>query len=75
MARQYSPRTFLRQVPNALLRRYLTVKQVGGDLLWDHLVENNIEPIYRAIETTEERGDWKDCHQSGGGSCGPAGEV
>jgi hypothetical protein len=55
MARQYSPKTFLRQAPNTLLQRYLTEKGVGSDLPWDHLVENNIEPIYGAIEAVEER--------------------
>jgi hypothetical protein len=55
MARQYSPKSVLRHVPNSLLRQYLTQKGVGADLPWKHLAENNIEPIYRAIEAAEER--------------------
>jgi hypothetical protein len=55
MARQYSPKSVLRHVPNALLRQYLTEKGIGADLPWKHLAENNIEPIYSAIEAAEER--------------------
>jgi len=50
MARQYSLRSFLRNAPNALLRRYLTDKGIGSDLGWDSLGETQVGPILEAIE-------------------------
>ena len=55
MARQYSPKSFLRQAPNALLRSYLTSRAVGDDLPWDHLEEKNINPVYRAIDSAPDK--------------------
>ena len=39
MARQYSPKTFLRKAPNKLLKEYLAKHNVGTDLQWEHLAE------------------------------------
>jgi hypothetical protein len=39
MARQYSPKSFLRQAPNKLIRRYLEDRNVGNDIKWDALRE------------------------------------
>ncbi len=50
MARHYSPKSFLRQAPNALLRSYLRGRGVGTDLSWDHLEEKKVDPIYQAID-------------------------
>ena len=54
MARQYSPKSFLRQAPNELIRRYLEERNVGKDIKWDTLREVDIEPIFAAIGAAPE---------------------
>lgn len=54
MARQYSPKSFLRAAPNALLKRYLADKGAGGDLNWDSLGETETSPIFEAMEKATE---------------------
>ena len=54
MPRQYSPKTFLRQAPNALLRRYLQKHEIGEDLPWDHLPETEIDLVFKTIEAAPE---------------------
>ena len=51
MARQYSPKSFLRQAPNRLLKLYLEERGIGADIKWDDLREADIEPVFQAIET------------------------
>ena len=48
MARQYSPKNFLRQAPNALLARYCQEKKVLAEVDFTALLETNIGPIYEA---------------------------
>jgi len=48
MARQYSPKNFLRQAPNALLARYFQEKHVLTEVDFTALSETNIGPIYEA---------------------------
>ena len=48
MARQYSPKNFLRQAPNALLARYCQEKKVLAEVDFTALSETNIGPIYEA---------------------------
>ena len=55
MAGHYSPKKFLRQAPNKLLRRYLKERDIGGDINWDDLREADIEPIFKAIESAPEK--------------------
>ncbi len=49
MARHYSPKSFLRQAPNKLLRQYFESIAIGVDLPWDGLDEAEIEPIFAAM--------------------------
>ena len=55
MTRQYSLKSFLRQAPNALLRRYLANQAVGLEVPWESLRETSIEPMVRAIEAADEQ--------------------
>jgi len=50
MARQYSPRTFVRRVPNMLLQQYFRDCQIAIDIDWDSLGETDDEPIIGAID-------------------------
>jgi len=50
MARQYSPKTFLRQVPNTLLNKYFKQTGIGADIDWDALGETETDPIFAALE-------------------------
>ena len=54
MPRQYSTKTFLRQAPNALLRRYFQKHEIGHDLPWDHLPETKIDRVFKTIEEAPE---------------------
>ena len=54
MPRQYSTKTFLRQAPNSLLRRYLQKHEIGYDLPWDHLPETEIDVIFKTIQAAPE---------------------
>jgi len=55
MSRQYSPKSFLRQAPNTLLKQYLTKRGIGEDIPWKHLSERKIEHIQRAIDSAPEK--------------------
>jgi hypothetical protein len=46
--RQYSPRTFLRQVPNSLLKEFFVRKNHLVELEWWRYEETSIEAIYEA---------------------------
>ena len=48
MARNYSPKNFLRQAPNALLARYCQEKELLAEVDFTGLSETNIGPIYDA---------------------------
>lgn len=50
MSRQYSPKTFLRQTPNPVLRRYFRAKGIDPEVVWDALTPRSIDPLYEAIE-------------------------
>ncbi len=50
MTRDYSPRTFLRHAPNALLQQYFAGRGVLGDISVDKLRETEVAPIIAAIE-------------------------
>jgi hypothetical protein len=49
MARQYSPKNFLRQAPNALLARYCQEKRILAEPYFAGLFETNISPIFEAL--------------------------
>lgn len=55
MSRQYSPKSFLRQAPNTLLKQYLTKRGIGEGIPWKHLSERKIEHAQRAIDSAPER--------------------
>ena len=48
MARQYSPRTSLRQVPNQLLKQFFDACGLLPDFIWYTLRETETELIYQA---------------------------
>ena len=54
MARHYSPKSFLRQAPHALLQRYLTEVGVDRDIPWRHLDKKSIDLVLRAIDRAPE---------------------
>jgi len=54
MARQYSPKSFLRQAPNYLLERYLTQLGVGRDIPWQHLRPGDWDLVYREIQRASD---------------------
>jgi len=49
MARQFSPKNFLRQAPNALLARYCQEKGILAEPYFAGLLETNISPIFEAL--------------------------
>jgi len=51
MARQYSPKTFLRQTPNALLREYFAGRDLLADIDFGELGDTEVEPVMDAIES------------------------
>jgi hypothetical protein len=55
MTRQYSPRTFLRKTPNALLKEYFATKNVLGNIDFDKLGETEVEPMMAAMEALPMR--------------------
>ena len=55
MSRPYSRKSFLRQAPNALLKRYLAERELGRTFQWDALPEKMTDDIHRVIETAPER--------------------
>jgi len=54
MARQYSAKTFLRNVPNALLKAYFDRRGVDLGFKWDMLHETDVNPIFVAMEGLAE---------------------
>jgi len=49
MGRQYSPKTFLRQVPNYLLKQYFKQKNIQIGLRAGRLNERNIKAIFEVL--------------------------
>ncbi|HNS21859.1 MAG TPA: hypothetical protein PKH24_15250 [Sedimentisphaerales bacterium] len=55
MARQYSPRTFLRKTPNTLLKQYFASQGILGDVDFNKLGETEVQPIMAAMEALPMR--------------------
>lgn len=55
MARQFSPKSFLRQASNKLIRRYLEPLGVGSQISWEMLREVDIEPVFEAIGAASDK--------------------
>lgn len=55
MSRQYSAKTFLRKVPNKLLRDYFAAVAIDLELNWDGLVDTDVEPIFEAIHALNDK--------------------
>ncbi len=49
MVPRHTPKLFLRQAPNSLLRRYFESKGLLSHIPWDGLKETKIEPVHLAI--------------------------
>ena len=54
MARQYSPKSLLRQALNHLLQRYLMGLGIGKEIPWQHLGDKDTDLIHRVIERAGE---------------------
>jgi hypothetical protein len=54
MAGQYSLRSFLRHVPNALLQRYLQSNDLGHEIDWGEVSETQVNPIVHEIGEAPE---------------------
>ena len=54
MPRQYSLKSFLRNVKNSLLKEYLDSKNVDVNEDWENIKEAKIDPIFDAIESASE---------------------
>lgn len=50
MWRNYSPKTFLRQTPNKILKEYFARKKLLTDVDFDSLSETGIDSIAQAID-------------------------
>lgn len=50
MGRQYSAKTFLRNVPNDLLQQYFQKQDINLGLDWGRLDETEVNPIFVALE-------------------------
>ena len=48
MSRQYSPKSFFRHAPNAMLKRYFAKHDVLTEYDFSAITETKIEPIYQA---------------------------
>lgn len=59
MARHYSPKSFFRHAPNAMLLRYFNQKGVLSEHDFSGITETKIEPIYQAwlVLPDSQRGD------------------
>jgi len=55
MSRNYSPKTFLRKTPNALLKEYFATKGVLGEIDFDKLGETQVDPVIAAMEALAVR--------------------
>ena len=51
MARQYSPKTFLRQSPNPVLQQHFHANGLSLEVDWKCLTPRRIDPLFDAIET------------------------
>ncbi len=49
MPMHYTPRLFLRQVPNGLLQAYFAKRSQLQDIQWDRFAETDVEPIHQAL--------------------------
>jgi hypothetical protein len=54
MTRDYSPKTFLRQTPNTILKEYFRCKDLLADIDFDSLNETNIDPISEFLDGIPE---------------------
>ncbi|SET32697.1 hypothetical protein SAMN05216326_12065 [Nitrosomonas marina] len=54
MARNYSPKSFFRHVPNAMLKRYFSERSVLSEHDFSQIPETKIEPIYKAWLTLSD---------------------
>lgn len=50
---EYSPRNFMRQVSNSLLREYFAKRGLALDVSWDTLKETQVEPLWEAWQRLE----------------------
>lgn len=55
MSRNYAPKTFLRQTPNAIIKEYFHRKDLLGGIDFDKLGETEIDPISEAIDNLPEK--------------------
>ncbi|MBN2136313.1 MAG: hypothetical protein JW720_00755 [Sedimentisphaerales bacterium] len=55
MARNYSPKTFLRQTPNRILKGYFARKNLLGEVDFDALGKMEIDPILEAVSRLPKR--------------------
>jgi hypothetical protein len=55
MSRNYSPKTFLRQTPNRILKEYFHSKNLLQDIDFDNLGETDIDSIYAAMENLADK--------------------
>ncbi len=55
MSRQYSPKSFLRHVPNQLLKQFFERRGLLTNLLWFNLNETEIDLIYKSWQALPER--------------------
>jgi len=55
MSRNYSPKTFLRKTPNALLKEYFAGKGVLGEIDFDQLGDTQVDPVIAAMEALPVR--------------------
>ena len=68
MARHYSPRAFMIEAPNKLLKEYYARDGLNGDIPWQHLSEKDIDFVFTAYENAPEPvrrrmdSDFRDIH-------------
>jgi len=55
MARHYSPRAFMIEAPNRLLKEYYERVGLNGDIPWRHLSERDIGRVFEAYEKAPEK--------------------
>jgi len=55
MGRNYSPKTFLRKTPNAILKEYFSRRNLLTDIDFDTLGETEVEPIAQALDELPEK--------------------
>jgi len=68
MARHYSPKAFMIEAPNKLLKEYYELEGLNGDIPWQHLSERDIGRVFEAYENAAEPvrrrmdNDFRDIH-------------